>query len=208
MRYQSAAAGAVALLSVLGPSAGNASTITQTFGFGSSESAGFSQFNPALGTLTAVIYSYPANLVDTVVLIGTGNLSFELLDPTGNFSTGPIANAFVSGANGAANLFLQFRFPSDTALAQYVGLGVGTLHLQYAIGAGLAFSPEVEGACLPGFRSCSPQMVVTYTYTPATTSPAATPLPAALPLFATGLGALGFLGWRRKRKNGVAIAAA
>jgi DNA-binding transcriptional LysR family regulator len=29
---------------------------------------------------------------------------------------------------------------------------------------------------------------------------AAIPLPAALPLFATGLGALGLLGWRRKRK--------
>lgn len=28
-----------------------------------------------------------------------------------------------------------------------------------------------------------------------------TPLPAALPLFATGLGALGLLGWRRKRKQ-------
>jgi hypothetical protein len=32
-------------------------------------------------------------------------------------------------------------------------------------------------------------------------SPAlSTPIPAALPLFATGLGALGLLGWRRKRK--------
>jgi hypothetical protein len=28
-----------------------------------------------------------------------------------------------------------------------------------------------------------------------------TPLPAARPLFATGLGALGLLGWRRKRKQ-------
>ena len=28
-----------------------------------------------------------------------------------------------------------------------------------------------------------------------------TPIPAALPLFATGLGALGLLGWRRKRKG-------
>jgi hypothetical protein len=28
-----------------------------------------------------------------------------------------------------------------------------------------------------------------------------TPLPAALPLFATGLGALGLIGWRRKRKQ-------
>jgi hypothetical protein len=34
-----------------------------------------------------------------------------------------------------------------------------------------------------------------------------TPLPAALPLFASGLGALGLLGWRRKRKNTAAIAA-
>jgi hypothetical protein len=36
--------------------------------------------------------------------------------------------------------------------------------------------------------------------------PAAVPLPAALPLFATGLGALGLLGWRRKR-NATAVAA-
>ena len=32
----------------------------------------------------------------------------------------------------------------------------------------------------------------------------ATPLPATLPLFATGLGALGLLGWCRKRKAQVA----
>lgn len=36
---------------------------------------------------------------------------------------------------------------------------------------------------------------------------ASTPIPAALPLFAGGLGALGLLGWRRKRKNNAAIAA-
>ena len=33
----------------------------------------------------------------------------------------------------------------------------------------------------------------------------ATPLPAALPLFAGGLGALGLLGWRRKRKAAAAF---
>jgi hypothetical protein len=35
-----------------------------------------------------------------------------------------------------------------------------------------------------------------------------TPLPAALPLFASGLGAMGLLGWRRKRKNAAAATAA
>jgi len=34
-----------------------------------------------------------------------------------------------------------------------------------------------------------------------------TPIPATLPLFATGLGAFGLLGWRRKRKNAAARAA-
>jgi uncharacterized membrane protein len=36
----------------------------------------------------------------------------------------------------------------------------------------------------------------------------ATPLPSALPLFATGLGALGLLRWLRKRRSVTAIAAA
>jgi len=36
----------------------------------------------------------------------------------------------------------------------------------------------------------------------------ATPLPAAFPLFATGLGAMALLGWRRKRKNAAVIAVA
>ncbi|MGZ5866501.1 MAG: hypothetical protein ACXWKC_14070, partial [Xanthobacteraceae bacterium] len=39
-------------------------------------------------------------------------------------------------------------------------------------------------------------------------SVAETPIPGALPLFASGLGALGLLGWRRKRKAVAAIAAA
>jgi hypothetical protein len=39
------------------------------------------------------------------------------------------------------------------------------------------------------------------------TTAAPTPLPAALPLFATGLGALGLFGWRSKRKSAAAIPA-
>jgi hypothetical protein len=49
------------------------------------------------------------------------------------------------------------------------------------------------------FRQASDQEI---TFTPVSSSP----LPPALPLFGTGLGALGLLGWRRKRKAATAIA--
>jgi hypothetical protein len=48
--------------------------------------------------------------------------------------------------------------------------------------------------CLSG-NGCT----ATTTFTPLADT-GTTPLPAALPLFASGLGALGLLGWRRKRK--------
>jgi PEP-CTERM motif len=53
---------------------------------------------------------------------------------------------------------------------------------------------EFAGTQLFGIQSDELSGSVTYDYTPAT------PLPATLPLFATGLGGLGLLGWRRKRK--------
>ena len=45
-----------------------------------------------------------------------------------------------------------------------------------------------------------PDTSISWSATESSTNPVATPLPAALPLFATGLGAFGLLGWRRKRK--------
>lgn len=46
------------------------------------------------------------------------------------------------------------------------------------------------------------------TGTGGTISPSATPLPAALPLFASGFGVMGWFGWRRKRKHATALATA
>ena len=47
----------------------------------------------------------------------------------------------------------------------------------------------------------------TVTWTSAAEVPlSTTPLPAALPLFVSGLGAMGLFGWRRKRKTQAAVA--
>jgi hypothetical protein len=53
-------------------------------------------------------------------------------------------------------------------------------------------------AGLPGAPPWADQLVVR-------AIPDVTAIPNALPLFATGLGALGLLGWRRKRKNAALV---
>jgi hypothetical protein len=64
----------------------------------------------------------------------------------------------------------------------------------------LGGGPQSDGPC----NDCyGPRVIATIN-----TDTTVTPLPAALPLFATGLGAIGLLGWRRKRKNAAAIAVA
>jgi hypothetical protein len=57
---------------------------------------------------------------------------------------------------------------------------------------------------------CDEEMYAGESYTPGVWSNAAvatTPLPATIPLFATGLGAMGLLSWRRMRKNAARVAA-
>lgn len=64
------------------------------------------------------------------------------------------------------------------------GTGAETLDFMHSAGAGHFYS--------------SPEVIAI----------AATPLPATLPLLASGLGALGLFGWRRKRKSAAVIQAA
>ena len=71
-----------------------------------------------------------------------------------------------------------------------------TLHLDDPLGAG----NYIISTFLAVGNVTDPNFQVNF-------SLATTPIPAALPLFGTGLGALGLLGWRRKRKSTAAIAA-
>ena len=75
----------------------------------------------------------------------------------------------------------SFRTP-DRYLSLVDGLNNVQLSLSETMSGGQGFSFDYAAASRPHF-------------------------PAALPLFATGLGALGLLGWRRKKKNAASIAA-
>jgi len=68
--------------------------------------------------------------------------------------------------------------------------------LDFPIGAAVFVLPD-------GVTANAPDSFVTNNIFAPPGATAATPIPATLPLFATGLGALGLLGWRRKKKAAV-----
>jgi hypothetical protein len=104
---------------------------------------------------------------------------------------------FWTGANGTGSVIDTLAGP-----ASFTGANVGcyvadTCQGQYA--SLVTFTASVAGSI--------GSVVLADTGEAAFEFGTVTPLPAALPLFATGLGALGLLGWRRKRKNTVAVPA-
>jgi hypothetical protein len=110
-------------------------------------------------------------------------------------STGTTISSVVSLANGFGNTVgnVSFPFAAFTPPVDFTGYVLfesvdGTLDISTAI-----VFPFFQNHAYPdpnGFGLFADTEI----------SPAATPLPAALPLFATGLGALGLIGWRRKKK--------
>jgi hypothetical protein len=78
--------------------------------------------------------------------------------------------------------------------------------------SGVVYFPNLGSTCSSNCTTVSANPVIVYTFEEVDSASGnavlATPLPAALPLFATGLGALSFFGWRRKRKNATAPVAA
>jgi hypothetical protein len=100
-------------------------------------------------------------------------------------SNGSITGALAFTTNyGSPPLFpLNWQFCLAVSVAGYCGSPTGAYLLN---GSGSEVATDVS----PTF------------------TPDSTPLPTALPLFATGIGAMGLFGWRRKRKNAADLAAA
>jgi hypothetical protein len=147
--------------------------------------------DPVTGSFTITFDPTQTYLDSTGITLNTQNIS---LDSSLVFDYSPSAYApFAAGElvvggssdgaagvvleSGNADFYLQILTFTTTPTFQQLGyVTEGGSYFYSALGTGAGSSVTV---------------------TPVVS---ATPLPAALPLFATGLGALGLLGWRRKRK--------
>ena len=152
--------------------------------------------------------------VDTITLTA-GQFFAVSVNPSDLWSAGALPRW--SNADGlTGNLFAtgtdQSSQPAGTLIGQNFGLHAqGNLSAPFGtlvgqIGGGDFF---VIGTSYAEFAAASGILQLYYwdsnfqdnaESVEATVNVVQTPLPGALPLFATGLGALGLLGWRRKRK--------
>jgi hypothetical protein len=158
---------------------------------------------------------------------GSWNGTWQMSLSTSPNPIGGLSSSFGANVGADNTVFATETFSGAPSLLTFTGSfnynpGTGPLlvDIQYVSGSG---SGALEAGLNPGLtdRVFSFGSLTTGTLNSDPSTPgndgyadrtqfevgATTPLPAALPLFATGLGALGLLGWRRKRKA-AALAAA
>jgi hypothetical protein len=175
----------------------DAATLTQTNDMPQIQTAGtlsqsnsatvdFNQFNTALGTLTDVQFTL-TSIIDVEIAAQGFNPSISATVQIDSVQVGPTGTADGVFSFGPTEAAL-----SPPALSFYEGSGTFDVSLllnvnsSESVDAFVTWDPPVSALAL------------TYTYTPAISG---TPLPAALPLFATGLAGLGFTTWRSRRKG-------
>jgi len=158
--------------------------------------------NSGTGAATAVIINTAQPLP------ATGNANFPNAFPVGqNVVASPwtvSANSFtVSGDTITATNFLSqlgpTTFPPPAFVCFNTNGGCGSSS-SLNVGNGPNVMATIgDGIGAGGFANLS--ATPTFTFVPSPPPPPVIPLPATLPLFASGLGALGLCGWRRKRRT-------
>jgi hypothetical protein len=121
--------------------------------------------------------------------------AFTVLTSSVSSGAGTDWNITVTTPTSPAETYSILMVLPVASLASYTG---GNISIAVLYDSATGFEAPLASCGEPSGGTCG--------HLTAETAPPSTPLPAALPLFASGLGALGLLGWRRKRKN-AAIAA-
>jgi len=168
---------------------------------------------------------YAVGTNDSLYSINVSTGAATLIGPTGLTASTMNHNSLASGTTGLFYDLMDNVYSLDptTGAATFVGCGGNLV-------SGGCSGPQLDAMAASGGTLFGVDNVVTSLYVLSTSTGAmtllsaitgtngvgidglsaapmsaasATPIPGALPLFATGLGALGLLGWRRKRKVAV-----
>jgi hypothetical protein len=155
----------------------------------------------------SLTYTFDTSLPGTGTVYGNGIIFLSITGPcpyigcesTASFSTTSQSMLFEYSSSGylydsvTTELFGNPAIPSDiTAPYALSGPDIGSGSFSNAASPGALCGTVSDWQCTSGTLQIES---VT-----ANGGLGATPLPAALPLFATGLGVMGLFGWRRKRK--------
>ena len=139
--------------------------------------------DPAQSLVQGIISGLQDNLANqaaTSVQVTSNPAGFGVGEYVGN----PLVNNFVVQAGAIIGFsFLSLGGLNSIPAVTCCSLGFGFLNFDAGLSNSAGILTQASGGGL------------TFTLVPEVV-----PLPAALPLFATGLGALGLLGWRRKKK--------
>ena len=175
----------------------------------------------ATGEVKAVAQSFLGYSVEFGAATSTVDINVKAYGNADVFANGPAGEGFHDfSANGASALLYimqpdtfstVFSIVANSDLSSLQGTHSFSLDQTYTFNTGTvyrvfmsAFASADEGHSANAF--VDPYFIVPDGVTFLESNgignalPNATPIPAALPLFASGLGALGLLGWRRKKK--------
>ena len=171
----------------------------------------FDQFDPALGTLNAVTFKLRSDGgVASFIGIsfgsqyGDGFLQHQLGNPDGSemllFKT-------FQGAGGAG-LFSPLLATSDPAISQYVGSGELSLSMIYIHNHPLNMSISLSGFDISSqgrpLPEHSPELIISYDYTPAAVS--AVPEPSTWAMMILGFAGVGYMAYRRRNQSAMLAA--
>jgi hypothetical protein len=135
--------------------------------------------------LTNIQLTYPGLTFDSAVASSIGFDFSASVDPT--------TGAFIFHDVGQGLAVIAFAGTDINSATTLLSITVDNPN-QNLTGVADQFNALNNGSPFAGFPTAG-------FWTAEFPAAAATPLPATLPLFATGLGALGLLGWRRKKKT-------
>jgi len=212
-RKLSVAICSISLLAAVSPAPAAAVTILDTingvsfntpgsFSYGIDSRQGQAvQFSSAIAATITDITAYlrctgncdPVTLGIMADASGVPSDSFLFSQTVAVSNSGPVVLNSLSWSIAASSVYWLAAIPSSTTTSagwQFTDSFTGLGNRSSGLGAGTWTTAPDFDAVMASISG--------------TTAAAAVPVPAALPLFASGLGVMGLLGWRRKRKAALA----